>query len=114
MYEKRTEGVISKKQFYIRICKHLLGIVGLLILSLIIGVLGFMVFEKLSLTESFLHASIMLSGLGLLDKPTTPQGHVFTAIYGLYAGLVFIASLSILVTPIVHRVIHKFHWDGEE
>ncbi|HLR50697.1 MAG TPA: hypothetical protein VK076_08995 [Candidatus Sphingobacterium stercoripullorum] len=114
MYEKRTERIIGRKQFYIRLFKHFLGIVGLLILSLIVGILGFMVFEKLSLTESFLHASIMLSGLGLLEKPSTPQGHVFTGIYGLYAGLVFIASLSILVTPIIHRIIHKFHWDDEE
>ncbi|WP_166627757.1 hypothetical protein [Tenacibaculum caenipelagi] len=53
----------------------------------------------------------MLSGLGLIEKPSSQNGHIFAGIYGLYAGLVFIASLGILMSPIIHRIIHKFHWD---
>lgn len=114
MYEKRTEQAISNRQFIFRLLKHLLGILGLIVFSLLIGIAGFMIFEGLNLSKAFLHASIMLSGLGLLETPTTVKGHVFTGLYGLYAGLVFIASLSIIVTPVIHRIIHKFHWTDDE
>lgn len=110
MYEKVTEKPINRLQFYLRLLKHFLGILGLIILSLVIGVCGFMAFEGLDFSEAFLHSSIMLSGLGLVEKPSTMSGHLFVGIYGLYAGLVFIASAGILISPVVHRLIHKLHW----
>ncbi|MDD7886525.1 hypothetical protein [Flavivirga sp. 57AJ16] len=114
MYEKRTETLIKRKQFYIRLLKHFLGILILIIFSLLIGIFGFMAFEGLTLSESFLHSSIMLSGLGLLEKPSTHNGHFFAGIYGLYSGLIFIASFGILISPVIHRIIHKFHWNENE
>ena len=114
MYEKRTEAPINKKRFYIRLLKHFLGILVLIVFSLLIGIFGFSTFEDLTLSESFLHSSIMLSGLGLIEKPSSQNGHIFAGIYGLYAGLVFIASFGILISPIIHRIIHKFHWDEEK
>ena len=114
MYEKISERPINKRQFYIRLLKHLLSILALITISLLIGVCGFIYFEELSLSDAFLHSSIMLSGLGLIEKPITKSGHLFVGIYGLYAGLVFIASMSIIVSPVIHRIIHKLHWDEKE
>ena len=34
---------------------------------------------------------------------------VFAGVYALYAGIVFIASASILVAPVAHRVLHRMH-----
>lgn len=91
-----------------------MGILALIGVSLLIGIFGFMTFESLTLSESFLHSSIMLSGLGLIEKPSTQNGHIFSGIYGLYAGLVFLASFGILISPIIHRIIYKFHWNEKE
>lgn len=114
MYEKISERLISRRQFYIRLFKHLLSILALITVSLFIGICGFIYFEGLSLSEAFLHSSIMLSGLGIIEKPITKSGHLFVGIYGLYIGLVFIASMSIIVSPVIHRIIHKFHWNEKE
>ena len=38
-------------------------------------------------------------------------GKVFAGLYALYAGLVFIVTAALLFTPVLHRVIHRFHWD---
>lgn len=110
MYEKITERPISRRKFYVRLLKHLWGILGLITISLLIGICGFIYFEGLTLSEAFLHSSIMLSGLGLIEKPVTMSGHLFVGIYGLYAGLVFIASAGVLISPVIHRIIHKLHW----
>lgn len=114
MYEKITDIPIKRRQFYVRLLKHLLGSLALIVVSLLIGIFGFMAFEGLTLSESFLHSSIMLSGLGLIEKPNTQNGHLFVGLYGLYAGLVFIASFGILMSPVIHRIIHKFHWNKKE
>lgn len=110
MYEKITERPINRKQFYVRLFKHFLSILGLIAISLFVGICGFMNFEGLTLSEAFLQSSIMLSGLGLIEKPITMSGHLFVGVYGLYAGLIFIASTGIFISPVIHRILHKLHW----
>ena len=36
---------------------------------------------------------------------------IFAGVYALFAGLVFIASASVLGAPIMHRIFHKLHID---
>ena len=44
-------------------------------------------------------------------SPRTGAGKLFAGFYALYAGLVFIVTAALLFTPILHRLIHRFHWD---
>jgi hypothetical protein len=39
---------------------------------------------------------------------------MFGALFALYAGLVFLIMAGLLATPVFHRVIHRFHWEGRE
>jgi hypothetical protein len=43
-----------------------------------------------------------------------PAGKIFAGCYALYAGLIFLISLAILFTPVIHRVMHKFHITDDE
>jgi hypothetical protein len=36
---------------------------------------------------------------------------LFAGFFALYAGLVFIVSAALLLTPLLHRLMHHFHWD---
>ena len=54
---------------------------------------------------------MLLGGMGPVDPPRTDGGKVFAGVYALYAGLVFIAVAGLLVAPIAHRLLHKFHWE---
>jgi hypothetical protein len=56
---------------------------------------------------------MLLGGMGPVDPPQTFGGKLFAGIYALYAGLVFIATAALVFTPVVHRVLHKFHWDTD-
>jgi len=113
MYEKLLQKPISRSRFFRRIILHL-GIIFLIIMvSLAIGICGFMFFENIPFHKAFLNTAILLSGLGLIDRPMTPSGHWFIGIFGLYSGLVFLASLGVLMAPIIHRIVHKLHWDGD-
>ena len=43
--------------------------------------------------------------------PTTDAGKLFAGFFALYAGLVFIAMAALVLGPVVHRVLHRFHLD---
>ena len=85
----------------------------LLVVSLAAGMLGYIKFENLSALDAFLNTAMLLGGMGPVNLPTTVNGKLFAGIYALYAGLVFIVSVALVVTPIVHRVLHMFHSDSK-
>ena len=39
---------------------------------------------------------------------------VFASVYALFSGLVLIASMGFLLSPVAHRVMHSFHIDEED
>ncbi len=114
MYESRTHKPLATGAFASRLASHVLIATLLLALSLVIGMAGYMEFENLSAMDSFLNASMLLGGMGPVNAPQTEAGKFFAGCYALYAGLVFIVTAALILTPVVHRVLHKFHWDGEE
>ena len=54
---------------------------------------------------------MLLGGMGPVWAPRTPGGKVFAGIYALYAGLVFLVCAGIIAAPLLHRLMHRFHWD---
>ena len=51
--------------------------------------------------------------MGPIWSPVTSGGKLFAGIYALYAGMVFLVVGSIILAPLVHRVLHRFHWAGK-
>jgi len=111
MYESRKQAPLAGARFAWRLLGHLLAATGLLVASLAIGMLSYRVFEALSWVDAFLNAAMLLGGMGPVNPPQTDAGKVFAGFYALYAGLVFIVTAALLFTPVLHRLIHRFHWD---
>ena len=113
MYETKKQRPIARVRFVRRLLGHLLVALGLLFLSLLIGMWGYMYFEELRWRDAFLNAAMLLGGMGPVDPPQTNAGKLFAGVYALYAGLLFIVTAALVFTPILHRVLHKFHWDDK-
>lgn len=111
MYESRKQPVLARARFAWRLLSHSAVALGLLAGSLVIGMLGYVAFEQLSWIDAFLNASMLLGGMGPVNPPQTAAGKLFAGLYALYAGLVFIVTAAVLFAPILHRVLHRFHWD---
>lgn len=111
MYESRHQPPISSGHFARRLLTHLLAALSLLAISLLIGMLGYRYYEAFSWIDAFLNAAMLLGGMGPVHPPQTSGGKLFAGLYALYAGLVFVAVAALLFAPILHRVIHRFHWD---
>ncbi|MBY6141829.1 hypothetical protein KUV26_20520 [Leisingera daeponensis] len=58
-----------------------------------------------------LHATTLLSGLGMAEIPEATAAKLFASLFALYAGFVFLATVATLMAPIIHRFLHYFHWE---
>ena len=90
---------------------HLGIALALLVVSLAIGMIGYVSLEKLSWIDAFLNSAMLLGGMGPVNPPQTTSGKLFAGLYALYAGLVFIVTAALVFTPILHRVMHHLHWN---
>lgn len=111
VYEARHQPPLTRARFARRLLGHIVIVAGLIGLSLAIGMAGYSVFESLSWTDAFLNAAMLLGGMGPVNMPLTEAGKLFAGCYALYAGIVFIIAAALLVSPVLHRVLHRFHWD---
>ena len=114
MYESLSQQPITHRQFRLRIIKHALVALLILAASLCLGTFGYVCFEGMAWQEAFLNASMLLSGIGLTHFPASATGQLFISIFALYSGLVFLVITGIVIAPILHRFLHRFHWMGDE
>ena len=113
-YESRADTLISKAAFLRRLGHSFLVVLLLVGISLGVGMIGYSYFEKLTLTDSFLNASMILGGMGPVNPVTTEGGKIFAGLYALYSGLAFLVLTGLLFAPIAHRVLHSFHYEADQ
>jgi hypothetical protein len=111
MYESKSDPLLPRTQFHRRVLNHFAIAVGLIVFSIGIGILGYCQFEHLGVLDGFLNSAMLLGGMGPVNAPVTPAGKLFAGFFALYAGLVFIVTAGLLFAPLVHRLMHRLHWD---
>ena len=77
MYEHKKQAVISPQQFNQRMQRHLSAVLLLLVISLMVGMLGYRGFEHLSWMDAFLNSAMLLGGMGPVNTPMTSVGKLF-------------------------------------
>jgi hypothetical protein len=92
---------------------HVAAALALLLVSLMLGMAGYERFEQLPWRDAFLNAAMVLGGIGPVNAPQTDGGKLFARLSALYAGLVFIVAAGLIFAPVVHHVLHKFHWEQD-
>jgi hypothetical protein len=108
-YEHRHEPVLTRRQFLRRLARHG-GLAAIVVgISLLIGMFGYMGFAHLAPIDALLNAAMLLGGMGPVGAIEGTAGKLFATVFALYAGLVFVAVTGILLAPVFHRVLHRFH-----
>lgn len=80
--------------------------------ALFIGMYGYHSLENLSWDDSFLNASMILSGMGPVATLHTTSGKIFAGCYALFSGLAFIAIVAVIFAPLIHRFFRKIHLES--
>jgi len=112
-FEHRRQPPASRRRFARRLARH--GAYALLIVgaSLAIGVAGYHWIARFSWIDSLLNASMLLGGMGPVGDLPNDDAKVFAAGFALYSGLVFLVVAGLLLAPVFHRVLHRFHWSDD-
>jgi hypothetical protein len=109
MYERRVQRLLTWPQFFRRALWHFSLALGAGVLAVGIGTVGYRSAGHLEWIDAFLNASMILSGMGPVDRMKTTPAKLFAACYALFSGLVFIGVSGVIVAPWIHRVFHWFH-----
>ena len=113
MYESKAHPPISRSRFIRRVLLHAAAALALMLASIMLGMAGYQYFEQLPWRDAFLNAAMLMGGMGPVDAPRTDGGKLFAGLYALYAGLILLVAAVLVVTPVVHRVMHRFHWEKD-
>ena len=104
--EHRKQKVVSLSRFLLRLLRYGIFSFLLIIISLFIGISGYYYFGELNFIDSFHMASMILTGMGPVAEMTSEKAKVFSSLYALYSGVVFLSTTAVFFAPIIHRVLH--------
>lgn len=113
MFEHHHEKLMPRNLFLRRLAKYALILLGLILVSLLIGMLGYNTLDGYSWVDSFLNAAMLMGGMGPVGTLHSDAGKVFAGIYALYCGLIELIAIGVFAAPIIHRFLHHFHLEGE-
>ena len=114
MFEHHTQPLATQAEFAQRMLRYSMVTAGIILFSLGIGMLGYHYLESLSWIDSLLNASMILGGMGPVNVLQTNAGKIFASFYALYSGIILLASVGVLATPVFHRFMHRFHLELDE
>ncbi|MCL5428964.1 MAG: hypothetical protein M1347_04055 [Chloroflexi bacterium] len=108
-FEHHSQPLLHTRGFLLRVLIYL-GYATLVVIGfLILGLLGYHFFVGLAWLDAFLNAAMILSGMGPVDPVNSEAGKWFASFYALLSGLVFAVTTGIIISPIIHRVMHRLH-----
>ena len=114
IYERKSEPLLTRREFANRMLGHA-GIAATIIaIALLLGILGYHFSEHIPWIDALLEASMILSGMGPVHDPQCTAGKLFASGYALFSGVVFLGLAAVVLAPVLHRVLHKFHLDEDD
>jgi len=112
MFEGKNEPLLERRAFFRRVFRYSLISFGLIFFSLAVGILGYHGLANFSWADSFLNAAMIMGGMGPVNSLTSESSKIFAGFYALYCGLVLLISVGVMVAPIAHRILHRFHLEA--
>lgn len=100
---------LSKKDFKKRFLETALLAFGIFFVSILIGILGYHYIVGLEWIDAFLNASMILGGMGQITELHGNGEKIFAACYALFSGVTFLSSMAIFLSPLIHRLLRRFH-----
>jgi len=115
-WESHHEPLLPWPLFRRRFVRSALAGLGVIGVSLAIGVIGYHVTGPFSWLDALYNASMILGGMGPVDsRPLEQQPaalKLFASFYALYSGVALLTSVGVMFAPVMHRVLHRFHLES--
>ncbi len=113
MFEHRSQPLLPRREYFRRLAWHSLIAAALLAGGLFVGMGGYHFIEGQGWIDAFANAAMILSGMGPLDPIKTAAGRLFAGAYAIFSGVAFLTTVAVLIAPMVHRFLHRFHLESK-
>lgn len=113
-YERRHDRLAPRSVFIKRLIAALAFALGLILVALMIGIAGYHFIAGFNWIDSLLEASMILGGMGPIRELPNDGSKIFASMYALFSGLIFIGVMGLVLSPVIHRIMHKFHVDDKD
>lgn len=113
MYEPKGHPLLSTRRFVFRMLWHLFWAIAVIGMVACVGIVAHLWFEDISWHDAMLNTALIIGGIGPFIVPASMGGKIFFSFYSLLVGLLFVGTLGLILAPVAHRLIHKFHLDGD-
>lgn len=113
MYERKTEKLLPWPQFARRMALSALVAFAIVASGLVIGILGYRYIAHLEWIDALLNASMILTGMGPIAPMIDNAAKLFASAYALFSGVVFLSGMGIVLSPLFHRILHRFHLEDD-
>lgn len=111
--ERRHQPLLSRRAFLARVARYVGATVVIVFTGLTIGMIGYHELEGLSWIDAYVNAAMILGGMGPVAELHTTAGKLFAATYALLSGFVLLVAAGLLLTPLLHRLLHRFHLEQD-
>ncbi|MDB6165469.1 MAG: hypothetical protein JWQ83_609 [Lacunisphaera sp.] len=110
------DRLLPPKEFVLRLGWSVAAGAVLIAFSLSIGMVGYHFVGKLAWIDAFLDAAMILSGMGPVSPINGDAAKLFAGCYAIYCGIALIGTTGVILSPVIHRSLHKFHleWDRDK
>ncbi len=109
MFENKREPLLPMSRFLGRLGWSVLATLGVVLVALLIGVLGYHYIARLGWIDALLNAAMILTGMGPVNPMNDVPSKLFASVYALFSGFVVLTSMGFVLSPVFHRIIHTFH-----
>ena len=113
-YERKKSPLLPVRKFYQRLAYNLFLASVIILLSLGIGIWGYVQLAGLNFTSALENAAMILGGMGPVDPMPNNASKYFASFYALFSGISFLSTIAILIAPVLHRAMHRFHIETDE
>jgi hypothetical protein len=104
-----SRGLAPKPVFLSRVWRSMALALLLIAGTLAVGTIGYHLIDRFDWLDAFHQSAMLLAGMGPVKEIDTVAGKLFDSFYALFCALVLLGAAGILFTPLIHRILHRFH-----
>jgi len=113
MFESRSQPLISRRRFARRMATFLVVALAIDLAAVLAGGLGFHLAAGVAWGSAFVDSALIITGNGPITPLPTALGRFFAVADALLGGIVFLVVAAVLLSPVIHRVLHAFHLEPD-
>lgn len=111
MFEHRSQPLVPRGVFLRRQLAHLAIAIAVTATAVVIGAVGYHIFEGYGWLDATYAASMILTGMGPISPLQHDSAKVFVSVYAVFSGVIFLTTAGVTLAPVVHRLMHHLHLD---